>query len=740
MTFDHRVAVIGAGVAGLSAARLLRARSELDVVVFEATDRPGGVIRTTHSDGFMREHAANSFISGTPGGAVELADELGVAMQEASAAAKRRWIYIRGELKSLPTNPLEAVTSDLISWRGKLVAALEPLRRSRKKAADESVYEFARRRLGDEVARTIVAPFVTGIFAGDAGQLSVGAGFPQLAELESRGGLVRGMVRTVRERRRQSAADGRPPTRPRMFAPIGGAQALVDALAEEVGDGIRYGLPIASIERDGKILVAHYPNGEFDRFDAVVLATPAYRASRMISGLLPDVAADLDTIPYASAVIVHLGYDRTDVGHPLDGFGFLVAAGESPRILGGVFESVLWPNRAPAGKVLLRCILGGTRDPGAIDLDDEELVRVARRDLRRVLDIHAEPTHINVTRWPKAIAQYTIGHAERVGRAERVCADAGIMLSGSAYHGVAVNTCTADATRIADRVLSYLSSLSALVVAFFLASVLIACAGNSKSSSNDKADDGGDIVSIAIDAGPTTPEGAAPPYLLAAVGADGVVAESGTIEATVSWLEAPAAMRASPGRNACGERRRAGVSIHTLGGVRGAVVTLTNVGAGRAPDAGALAELSLRDCRLGPAVLRAPRLGATLAVINDDERRHDVLVEHLGDGTAAPTLVARFSLPLVGHRVDVPLTTPGVVRARSAADLDDHSFIVVPATPYVGLTGEKGVATLEQVPAGTYTLSVWHPPVTKDGEPFVRTAEVVVVSGETVEVAVSFAE
>lgn len=739
MTFEHRVAIVGAGVAGLSVARLLRARPELDVVVFEATDRAGGVVRTTHVDGFMREHAANAFMSGVPGGAVELADELGVAMQEASKVARRRWIYVRGELKPLPTNPFEAVTSDLISWRGKLVAAMEPLRRSRKKSADESVYEFARRRLGDEVARTVVAPFVTGIYAGDAAELSVGAGFPQLAELESRGGLVRGLVKTVRDRRRRSAAEGRPSTGPRMFAPIGGAQDLVDALAAEVGDCLRLGVPIASIERDGSILVTRYPNGETDRFDVVVLAAPAFRASKMIAELVPRAAAELDAVPYAPAVIAHLGYDRTDIGHPLDGFGFQVADGESPRILGCVFESALWPNRAPAGKALLRCILGGTGDPGAIDLTDDELVRVARRDLRRVLDVHAEPVHVNVTRWPRAIAQYTVGHAERVEAAERACADTGIVLAGSAYHGVAVNSCTAGAAPVVERVMSCLSSLAVVVLMAFATAHLAAC--GSKSAPNDKVDDGGDVGKAAVlDAGPTTPQGAAAPYLLADMDADGGVVGAGTIEATVSWLSAPASARGSAGRNACGERRRPGVSIHTLGGVRGAVVRLGGIDRGRAPDPGTVVELAVRDCFVGPAAVRAPRLGATLAVINDDERRHEVLIEHLGDGTGTPSQIARFTLPVIGHRVELPLDEPGIVRASSTADPTDHSFVVVPGTPYVAVTGDKGVATFEQVPAGTYQLAVWHPPVVAGDEPFVRTAEVTVVAGETAEVTLSFAE
>ena len=311
------------------------------------------------------------------------------------------------------------------------------------------------------------------------------------------------------------------------------------------------------------------------------------------------------------------------------------------------------------------------------------------------------------------------------------------MLAGSAYHGVAVNNCTADATRVADRVLAYLGTLGVLLVAMFAASALAACAGGSKSSPNDKADDGGDLVSATvIDAGPTTPEGAAPPYQLAPMGPDGVVASSGTVFATVSWLDAPASAGAAGALNTCGKRGRPGVSVHTLGGVRNAVVSITGVEAGRAPDADGVAEISISDCHVGPAAVRAARLGATLAVINDDERRHDVVVEHLGDGTSEPTLVARFSMPLVGHRVEVPLTGAGIVRATSSTDPADASYIVVPATPYVAVTGEAGTATFEQVPPGTYRLSVWHAPIAPGTGPLVRTAEITVVANETTEVTV----
>src|SRR5262249_4438352 len=156
--------------------------------------RPGGVIGTSRVDGFVREHAASSFLGGPAHGALALCRELGVAVDKASPAAKRRWIYLDGALRALPGSPVALARSDLLTWRGKLALMKEPFAPGRRAGEDESVHAFAARRLGAEAARAIVAPFVTGVYAADAHDVSLEAGFPRLAALDEAGGLVRGLA------------------------------------------------------------------------------------------------------------------------------------------------------------------------------------------------------------------------------------------------------------------------------------------------------------------------------------------------------------------------------------------------------------------------------------------------------------------------------------------------------------------------------------------------------------------
>ncbi|HTM23291.1 MAG TPA: protoporphyrinogen oxidase, partial [Kofleriaceae bacterium] len=276
------VAVIGGGIAGLTCARALR-RAGHTVTVIEAADRPGGVIRSSRRDGFLREYAANGFLP-AEAGAVELAGELGVAIEEAAAAARKRWVYVDGALQAVPGGLIDAVRSDLLSWRGKLAVLGEPFRPNGL-GAEETVAEFARRRLGEEAARKLIGPFVTGVFAGDAEQLSLPAAFPKLAALDVRGGLVRGSIAGMFERmgqkkEKQEKKDKK--KRMRMAAPVGGVEALVRALADEVGPSLRCGVAAAAIEAgDGGARVRLADGGQVSA-DHLVLAVPAWAAASLV--------------------------------------------------------------------------------------------------------------------------------------------------------------------------------------------------------------------------------------------------------------------------------------------------------------------------------------------------------------------------------------------------------------------------------------------------------------------------
>ncbi|HEX4452487.1 MAG TPA: protoporphyrinogen oxidase [Kofleriaceae bacterium] len=454
-----KIAVVGGGLGGLAAARALVAQGH-DAHVLEASERVGGVIRTSIVDGYRREHAASSFLGGPPHGALALCNELGVAVDKASPRARKRWIFIDGKLRALPTGPISLVRTDLLTWRGKLALLKEPFTPARDaaRAGDESMHAFAARRFGPEVARAIIAPFVTGVYAADAHDVSLEAGFPRLAALDAAGGIVRGGIKQMlasRTSAKSNAAAAASPSStsaksnaaktPRgMYAPVGGLGAMIDALAGELGERVHTGVRIRSVEPDGRgIVVAG------QRWDRAVLALAAADAIPLVERSVPELAAKLAPFTRAPVALVYLGVAEADLpAAALDGFGMLVAAGEDMRVLGVVFESTVWPDRAPAGHALLRCIFGGGRDPdAATQLGDGELIATARRDVARAFGMSA-PTiataHASVIRWPRALAQYPVGHRERVREAEAVARGANLALAGADYRGPGINDLLGD--------------------------------------------------------------------------------------------------------------------------------------------------------------------------------------------------------------------------------------------------------------------------------------------------------
>ncbi len=418
-----KIAVVGGGISGLVTAHRLM-REGHDVVCFEA-DRPGGLLRTEKRDGFLCEVGPQGILDGSPE-VKKLLAELGLTSIPSSPAARSRYVFVKRKLRRVPTGPLSLLTSDLLSASGKWRLMREPKvpPRTMEPDEDESVLDFAIRRAGPEVA-ALVTPAVLGIFAGDAAVLSLRSAFPKVASLETEHGSV---LRGIESTRRTAASSGT------LVSFAEGIEELPRALARRLGDRL-VTTRVQNLRREGSQwrLDGHTA-------DVVVLAV----GPRAAAALVPEAAA-LREIPLASVAVVCLGFRHAAIGMKLDAYGFLVARGEPPTILGCQYDSSVFPGRAPKGGVLLRVILGGTFDPRLVDRDDRALIDHAVGDLRLAAGLTAVPAFAAVWRHRDVIPQYHLGH-ERRARAIEAALPPGLHLLGMSLRGVGIS----DAIRNAE--------------------------------------------------------------------------------------------------------------------------------------------------------------------------------------------------------------------------------------------------------------------------------------------------
>jgi oxygen-dependent protoporphyrinogen oxidase len=452
------VAIVGGGIAGLSLAHALDrrgARSQgVTVTVLERSSRAGGNIRSEEVDGYLCEWGPNGFLDSVPE-TLELVRDLGLEAEllPSHDQAQNRYIFRKGRLHPLPGGPLAFLKSRLLSWPGKLRIAMEPFAR-RRPDGDETIHAFASRRIGGEAAEVLIDPMVSGVFAGDSRALSLRACFPKMWQMETdHGGLFRALLAKRRGRR---GPVGAPLGRLTSFR--GGTEDLVRALVRARGDGLRTGVLVRSLAPSPGGYRLALEGGGALLADAVVLSGGAGESASLLHGVDPDLALGLREIPSAPLAVVCLGYEESGLPRPLDGFGFLIPRGEGPRILGVLWDSSIYPGRAPSGHVLLRAMIGGAHDPQAMALDDSALLERVRQDLRTTMGLQGSPTLVRVFRHPRGIPQYTVGHRERLARVEaRLARYPGLYLAGSAYRGVAINSCVAEAGPLAERILAGLA-------------------------------------------------------------------------------------------------------------------------------------------------------------------------------------------------------------------------------------------------------------------------------------------
>lgn len=451
-----RVGVIGAGIAGLTAAYWLQHDGHA-VTVFEASDRVGGMIRSERTDGFLVEHGPNS-LRPTPAVLPRLIDRLGLsaACVPANDVAQTRYVVRDGTPQALPMSPAAFVTTPLLSTGAKLRLLAEPFIRQGS-LSDESVAGFVRRRLGPEVLDYAVNPFVGGIFAGDPKQLSVAHAFEKLHAMEQEhGSLGRALIHSLRN---QTEAKPLPPAAPSgLFSFRDGIGTLPRGLADALDDGtIRMQAPVTSVvpTGDGWSLTASSSDGapQTHAVDAVISTVPLHQLGAL--GLETDVDLSVfETVPYPPVSVLALGYDRDDVAHPLDGFGMLVPEMEDDaRILGTLFSSTLFPGRAPQGQVLLTTFVGGVRAPDLGEASTAQLRRVVGGDLRQLLGVRGTPTFVRRIRWERAIPQYRIGYGAVTAAIDRLEEHhPGLAFAGNYRAGISVGDTMASGVEAAQAI------------------------------------------------------------------------------------------------------------------------------------------------------------------------------------------------------------------------------------------------------------------------------------------------
>ena len=431
---SKRVGIIGGGISGLCTAFGLQ-RAGVDVTLFEKSAAVGGNIRTEQRDGFLIEHGPNSLLVSQE--LLDLISQLGIDDQIAQAkpAAKKRFIVRGGKLTALPTGLVDLTGNRAFSTGAKLRLLKEPFVRT-KSSASESVASFFERRLGREIVDYAVDPFISGIYAGDPRRLSVQHAFPRVFAMEREHGSLLAAAMFSRNGAK------RPKGVTRTISFKNGMQTLTDALAEKLGERIKFGSAVCSIVRSAAGFEVEIANGSAESFDAVVVGTPAWVAADLVRELDGSLADSLSGIYYPPVAVVYTAFKKENVKTAPDGFGFLVPGREKMNILGSLWTSSVFENRTPQGYHLFTTFIGGARNAELGRKDESELIEVALDDLNAVLGLTGKPEFASVKKWERAIPQYNIGYEAVIDAIENFeKSHRGIFFCSNFYKGISVGDC-----------------------------------------------------------------------------------------------------------------------------------------------------------------------------------------------------------------------------------------------------------------------------------------------------------
>ncbi len=460
MSSSPKVVIIGGGISGLSAAYYL-SKAGIPSTIVESRPRLGGVIQTEHIEGCVLEAGPDSYLAMKPA-ATELIQEVGLGSGLIGSNDNLRVTYIwrggklvplpDGLMMMVPTKIGPLLSTGLLGWGTKVRMGLEYLRRPpRGPLPDRSVSEFIRDHYGAESLDYLTEPLLSGVYGGDPGQLSAASVLTRFVELEQKyGSITRGVLAGMATARASRNGSGKPP----LFRTLkGGLGELVDELERLTGDFRQVIRGAAeTVERAGSGWRVR-ANGEWIDADHVILACPAYAAGAVIRSVDGELAGLLEGVQYSSSLTLSLGYDKGTFGRPLNGFGFLVPSRERGRLVACTWVANKFSYRVPDNLVVLRCFLGGAGDEVILKESDETVVNIARQEIAKIMGVQAQPRFFHVARWPRSMAQYTVGHQDRVRRIEqRIAGAPGLHVAGNAYYGIGIPDCVKMGREAASRI------------------------------------------------------------------------------------------------------------------------------------------------------------------------------------------------------------------------------------------------------------------------------------------------
>ncbi len=448
-----KIVIIGAGISGLSLAYfLLEKDPSIDLTVIESEKKAGGKIWTDKADGFICEGGVNGFLDNRPK-TLELSGKLGLSPLRSNDNARKRFIFSDGKLKMLPESPLSFFKSDLLSLYGRLRIVWE-LFVPKGSNKDETLADFARRRLGKEAYEKLIDPMASGIFAGDPEKMSLKSCFPKVYNLEQNyGGLIKGMMKLQKEVKKTGKKVGAGPGGV-LTSFYNGMGTLINSLTDFLGSRLHTGLQAVSIDKNNDIYTIQLSDGSKIDSEIIISTIPAFALSEVTKELDKSLSNLLNTIYYPSISVVCLGFKKEKIKHPLDGFGFLIPYREGRKILGTLWDSSVFPNRAPEGYVLLRTMLGGARMSELAEQDEEKQINLVMDELNKIMNIKADPDLRKVFIHKKGIPQYFINHDSKLEKIDRILKNfKGFYITGNAFKGIGVNDCIENSSKLAERII-----------------------------------------------------------------------------------------------------------------------------------------------------------------------------------------------------------------------------------------------------------------------------------------------